>query len=210
MTEAPPRTGTRQEPAAGTPTPANSSPTGPGRGRRSVDGARGAGAATLRAIGHSLAAVVRVWRRSLQVRVGTTTVVVAGIMVFLIGLFLVDKVSNGVLKTKRDAAVRQANLGLPVAQSVLAQIDAGVYAEVGAAAQQITATLTAGGTSAGLFSLGIGSVSDNVNREPLNVSVPLVAARGRAGRQSRRAVRRRCTRVPIRRRSCRDSSSASR
>ena len=117
--------------------------------------------------------MVRVWRRSLQVRVGTTTVVVAGIMVFLIGLFLVDKVFTGVLKTKRDAAVRQANLGLPVAQSVLAQIDAGVYAEVGAAAQQIGATLTAGGTSAGLFSLGIGSVSDNVNREPLNVGVPL-------------------------------------
>ncbi|MBE7190023.1 MAG: two-component sensor histidine kinase, partial [Jatrophihabitans endophyticus] len=46
------------------------------------------------------------WRGSLQLRVGATTVVVTGVMVLLIGLFLVDKVSSGILNAKSDAAVR--------------------------------------------------------------------------------------------------------
>lgn len=171
MTEAPPRSGTPRDVAAGVSMPETSATTS-GRGRRALAGAGSAGRTASRAVGHALAWVVRAWRRSLQVRVGTTTVVVAGVMVVLIGVFLVDKVSGGVLKAKRDAAIKQAKIGLPAAQSVLAEVDAAVYAEVVAAAQQITVTLTAGGTSAGLFSLVIGSVSDNVNREPANFTIP--------------------------------------
>ena len=45
-------------------------------------------------------------------------------------------------------------------------MDAGVVADVIDAQDEITASLTAGGTSAGLFSVVIGSVGDNVSRAP--------------------------------------------
>src|SRR5581483_10049761 len=97
------------------------------------------------------------WRRSLQLRVGATTVVLAGVVVLLIGLFLVDKVSGGVLRAKRDAAIDQARVGLSVARPILQDVDVGVASEVSAARQQMLANLTAGGTSAGTFTIVIES-----------------------------------------------------
>jgi two-component system sensor histidine kinase MtrB len=124
------------------------------------------------AIRSSGGAVGHAWRRSLQFRVGATTVVVAGIMVLLIGLFLVDKVAAGVLHAKRDAAISQAKIGLQSAQGVLSGVDAGVVAEEEAAQAGITQILTAGGTSAGVFSIVVGSVSDDVDRDPAITSIP--------------------------------------
>ncbi|HEX3336925.1 MAG TPA: hypothetical protein VHS54_10730, partial [Jatrophihabitans sp.] len=63
------------------------------------------------------------WRRSLQLRVGASTVAVAGVVVLVIGIFLVDKVSGGVLRAKRDAAVNQAKIGLPTASAILQSVD---------------------------------------------------------------------------------------
>jgi two-component system sensor histidine kinase MtrB len=105
------------------------------------------------------------WRRSLQLRVGATTVVVAGVVVLVIGLFLVDKVSGGVLRAKRDAAIDQAKIGLNTARPVLQQVDAGVQAEVEEGRQLISASLAAGGTTAGTFTIVVVSPltgSDNV------------------------------------------------
>lgn len=102
------------------------------------------------------------WRRSLQLRVGTTTALVASVIVLIIGLFLVDKVSGGILHAKRDAAINQAKIGLNTARGVLQGVDAGVVADVTDAQQQISASLTAGGTSAGVFSIVIGSATGGV------------------------------------------------
>ncbi len=54
----------------------------------------------------------RAWQHSLQLRVGATTLVVTGIGVLLIGIFLVNQISAGVLRAKRTAAVLQATAGL--------------------------------------------------------------------------------------------------
>lgn len=116
--------------------------------------------------------VIHAWRRSLQLRVGATTVVVTGVMVFLVGLFLVDKVSAGVLNAKRDAAISQAKIGLQSAGSVLAGVDAGAVADVVDAQQQISANLTAGGTSAGVFSIVIEPSSTNRDKDAKTASVP--------------------------------------
>jgi two-component system sensor histidine kinase MtrB len=99
------------------------------------------------------------WRRSLQLRVGATTLVVTGVVVLVIGVFLVDKVSGGVLRAKRDAAIDQAKIGLNVARPILQSVDVGVGADVDDARQQISANLTAGGTSAGTFTIVIDSPS---------------------------------------------------
>ncbi|GAB2487982.1 MtrAB system histidine kinase MtrB [Jatrophihabitans fulvus] len=113
------------------------------------------------------------WRRSLQVRVGTTTVLVSGLMVLVIGLFLVDKVAGGVLGAKQDAAVNQARIGLQTAKSVFSDVDAGVPADVYEAQQQILASLTAGGTSsgAGLFTIAIESAQAIAGQRP-TVKIP--------------------------------------
>ncbi|WP_375487194.1 MtrAB system histidine kinase MtrB [uncultured Jatrophihabitans sp.] len=117
-------------------------------------------------------AVARTWRRSLQLRVGATTVVVTVVVVLVIGLFLVDKVDGGVLKAKRDAAVKQAKIGLPQAQRVLADVDAGVFPDVSEAQSNLTTALTANGTSAGLFSIKIVPVSDTIAQQAPTPVIP--------------------------------------
>ncbi len=105
------------------------------------------------------------WRRSLQLRVGLTTVVVTGGVVLVIGLFLIDKVSGGVLNAKRTAAINQARIGLPTARTVVQGVDAGVIASVAEAQTQITTNLAAGGTSAGLFSVVLVSTSSTFDND---------------------------------------------
>ncbi|MFN2518756.1 MAG: MtrAB system histidine kinase MtrB [Jatrophihabitantaceae bacterium] len=108
--------------------------------------------AAARAASHS-------WRHSLQLRVGTTTVLITGVVVLVIGILLVDQVAGGILRAKKQAAIGQAQIGLASAQQVLAGVDAGVAADVLNAQTQITADLTASGGSAGLFSIVIESTS---------------------------------------------------
>jgi two-component system sensor histidine kinase MtrB len=109
------------------------------------------------------------WRHSLQLRVGTTTVLITGIVVLVIGILLVDQVAGGILRAKKQAAIGQAKIGLPSAQDVLAAVDAGVVADVADAQQQITANLTASGGSAGLFSVVIESTSVNDTTTPTSL-----------------------------------------
>ena len=103
--------------------------------------------------------LLRPWRQSLQLRVGATTLVVSTTVVVAIGFFITDKVGDGILNAKRDAAISQAQIGLPSARAVLSGVDAGVVADVADAQQQITANLTASGRSAGLFNIVIESTS---------------------------------------------------
>ncbi|MEP7020956.1 MAG: HAMP domain-containing protein, partial [Pseudonocardiales bacterium] len=99
------------------------------------------------------------WRHSLQLRVGTTTVLIAGVVVLVIGILLVDQVASGILRAKKDAAIGQAQIGEPSARAVLATVDASAIGDVVDAQRQITANLTASGGSAGLFSIVIESTS---------------------------------------------------
>jgi two-component system sensor histidine kinase MtrB len=112
------------------------------------------------------------WRRSLQLRVGATTVAVAGVVVLVIGIFLVDKVSGGVLRAKRDAAINQAKIGLPTASAILQTTDAGVVRDLTEARQSFSASLTAGGATAGTFSTVIQSTASGFSDEPNAPTIP--------------------------------------
>jgi two-component system, OmpR family, sensor histidine kinase MtrB len=118
--------------------------------------------------------VVHTWQHSLQLRVGATTVIVAGVVVVLIGVFLVDQVAGGILHAKRQAAIQQVMIGGQTAESVLSQIDTGVVAEVDDARQTITQNLTASGASAGLFNIAIESPGGTSSSGP---TVPLALRR---------------------------------
>jgi two-component system sensor histidine kinase MtrB len=145
-------------------------------GERVGPAAQGRPAALLHRLAASTARAVEragdSWRRSLQLRVGATTVVVTGVVVLVIGLFLVDKVAGGVLRAKRDAAVDQAKIGLNVARGVLRDVDAGVFNEVNDARQQIQTNLSAGGASAGTFTIAIASPSGAAGTDPAVSVVP--------------------------------------
>lgn len=116
---------------------------------------------------------LQTWRRSLQLRVGLTTVLVTGLVVVVIGLFLVDKVVGGVLAAKETAAINQARIGLQTAKTVFADVDAGVPADVVNARQEIIANLTADGTSAGAGLFTIVVESANAREDDLDrVAIP--------------------------------------
>ena len=118
-----------------------------------------------------LARAQTAWRRSLQLRVGATTLVVTGVVVLVIGLFLVDKVSGGVLRAKKDAAIDQARIGQTIAHGVLQDASADISNDVTNAQAQIVASLTAGGTSAGTFTVVV-APSSGSNADPSLDAVP--------------------------------------
>ncbi|MDQ2751294.1 MAG: MtrAB system histidine kinase MtrB [Actinomycetota bacterium] len=117
----------------------------------------------------AIRAATHTWRHSLQLRVGTTTVLVTGVVVLVIGILLVDQVGGGILQAKRRAAISQAQIGVPSAVGVLATVDAGAIDDVNDAQRRITSNLTASGGSAGLFSIVIESTSVNDATTPTSL-----------------------------------------
>ncbi len=108
------------------------------------------------------------WRRSLQLRVATTTTLVTGLFVLLIGMFLVDQIGNGVLKAKRDASISQASLGLDAASAQFAGLTPGDLNGIRQAVDQITADGASAGVPApggDLFLKVVRSTDQSVNHE---------------------------------------------
>jgi two-component system, OmpR family, sensor histidine kinase MtrB len=119
------------------------------------------GRAALRRIRAALGWLVARWQHSLQFRVAATTLVVSGVVVLIVGVFIVDQVSGGVLRAKRDAAIRQATVGLTYAKSVFAQVDVNDRSAMDTARQELLTTQTVNGRGAGLFSIAVRAPSDD-------------------------------------------------
>jgi two-component system sensor histidine kinase MtrB len=100
-------------------------------------------------------AVAGVWNSSLQLRVAATTAVVTGVVVLIIGLFLVNEISAGVLRTERNAAIAQAQVGLEALSGGMAGVDpndiSGIVTTIGDA----ETNLAAGGNNGGLYTVAI-------------------------------------------------------
>jgi two-component system sensor histidine kinase MtrB len=115
----------------------------------------------------------RVWRNSLQLRVATTTVLVTGVVVCVIGIFLIDQIGSGVLRAKRAAAIAQAELGLDAARQQLTSVEPGDISGITTAIENVTSELGVSGSSAGLYSIELGTVNPFVTAllaDPLTVS----------------------------------------
>jgi two-component system, OmpR family, sensor histidine kinase MtrB len=134
--------------------------------RRSVALAQAAGTRTRRA----LERVGDSWRRSLQLRVGATTVVVTGVVVVVIGIFLVDKVSGGILHAKRDAAIEQAKANLAGARQALNDADPNNLSSV---LPQLEASPGTGGSSAGTYTPVLVAASGLPTPLPSGATIPL-------------------------------------
>ena len=114
------------------------------------------------------ATLARRWAGSLQVRVAATTLLVTGVFVFIIGVFLVNQITAGVLRAKTNSSVAQANIGIELATRLLANIAPG---DIGAAGAQLNtlssilsgtstdATTTDASSNGGLYYISIQTTS---------------------------------------------------
>jgi two-component system, OmpR family, sensor histidine kinase MtrB len=108
------------------------------------------------------------WRRSLQLRVATTTALVTAVVVLLIGLFLVAQIGGGVLKAKRDNSIAQTTIGLPNDKGAFQGVSPGDLSGIRGAVDLITGspnTPANSPVSGVLFSKAVLSTDDSVNRE---------------------------------------------
>jgi len=79
--------------------------------------------------------LTRLYRRSIQLRVVATTLVLSIAVVLVLGVVVMSAVRNGLLEAKQDAAKIQAQSGFSVSQQAAAQVEASaaVHAAGGAA-----------------------------------------------------------------------------
>ena len=76
-----------------------------------------------------------IWRRSIQARVVTSTILLSALVIGLTGLALLRDVSSGLAESRRVAAISEARSGFEAAQ---ARLDAAVETEPGTQSQSLT------------------------------------------------------------------------
>ena len=59
----------------------------------------------------------RRWHRSLQLRVVATTMVISAVVIAVLGFFLIQQITDGLLANERKAALTQTSSGLAIAQA---------------------------------------------------------------------------------------------
>lgn len=79
--------------------------------------------------------IARVWRRSIQARVVTSTIVLSTLVIMLTGWALLRDVASGLADSRRSAAVSEARSGFEYAQ---AQLDAAVETDATTQSQALT------------------------------------------------------------------------
>jgi len=105
------------------------------------------------------------WRRSLQLRMATSTALVTALVVLLIGLLLVSQITSGVLRAKRDSAIAQASSGRDAAAAAFADVTAGDPIGIKQAVDQATADTGAGTGSVDRLSKVVLSTQDAMNSQ---------------------------------------------
>jgi two-component system sensor histidine kinase MtrB len=123
-------------------------------------------AALWRATSHRLSSLARTfgraWRHSLQLRIGVTTVLVTGVLVLIIGIFLVNQITAGILHAKRSAAILQANSGQLTASQLLADVSPTDIAGYNQAVDSVLSELTGSANVSGFYSIIILSPASSV------------------------------------------------
>src|SRR5262249_20155286 len=121
-------------------------------------------AASLRQGGRTVA---RAWGRSLQLRVAVTTLVISGVVVLIVGIFLVDQISGGVLRAKRSAAIAQVDTAMASARVALGETNFADVQGVANAVSNLKSELALRGNDAGLYRVLIKSDVSGVQLEAL-------------------------------------------
>jgi len=114
---------------------------------------------------------VLLWRRSLQFRVVATTLLVSATVVVALGMILVDRISDGLVETKREQAVDEAEYGQSYALAQLQSLGGVADPDLIDSLRRVAANLSARGARAGRFAVAIRTDTENNTRlSPLYVS----------------------------------------
>lgn len=106
-------------------------------------------------------AVRKAWRRSLTLRVTTTTLVLSTIVMTVLGVSLLSRVTTGLLEAKVTSSVAEATSGLGEARRILDAADTGPSSPAPAQLiDSVTAALAARSGSPGQFDLLLLSTSN--------------------------------------------------
>ncbi|MDA3021085.1 MAG: MtrAB system histidine kinase MtrB [Actinomycetota bacterium] len=128
--------------------------------------------------------VLRIWRRSLLLRVTATTLVLSTIVMAALGFSLLSRVTSGLLDAKDRASVGEAAVGLVEAQRVMDAADTGATTPSAARlVDSVVTTLAARAGSPGQFDvllLSSGQLPDAPERGTNLVSVASVPTELRA------------------------------
>jgi len=101
------------------------------------------------------------WRRSLQLRVVTSTLLISLSVVTLLGLFLLGRVTQGILATQRRSALAEAEGGLRLAQATLLDLPSTSSADtVDEEIARLTDLLASQGGEVGTFDVLVLSSTD--------------------------------------------------
>jgi len=135
-------------------------------------------------------AVARAWGRSLQLRVAVTTLVVSGVVVLIVGLFLVDQITGGVLRAKRSAAIAQVDTAVAAAAETLSGTSFADVSGIANAVGTVKSELALSGTDAGLYRVVIKSdgpeiqaLSDVFDPDPVPAALRRVVEQGKHAMQ---------------------------
>ncbi|MFL6163886.1 MAG: MtrAB system histidine kinase MtrB [Jatrophihabitantaceae bacterium] len=136
-----------------------------------------------RALQPVLGRLLSAWRQSLQLRVATSTALVTGVVVLLIGLFLISQIGSGVLKAKRESSVAQATLGQDAATTAFAGVTPGDLNTIRQRVDQITTDTAASTGLPDLFNKVVLSPDNAVNgglpaQQPISRSLRKEVQRG--------------------------------
>ena len=101
------------------------------------------------------------WRRSLQLRVATTTVLITGIVVFVVGMLSVGTITAGLLEAKRTATRAETANGVHIAQGEIEADPREDGQSLGRTLYGVQQAIARRGTAAGLFSIVV--VSGNAD-----------------------------------------------
>jgi two-component system sensor histidine kinase MtrB len=93
------------------------------------------------------------WRASLQLRVAATTVLLSGLVVFVVGMLSIGTITAGVLDGKRQVAHAEVRNGLSVAQGQLAAAPREDSFSISRTRNAVQQAVAERGTAAGLFSI---------------------------------------------------------
>ncbi len=94
---------------------------------------------------------LRPWRRSLQLRVVSITLVVSSLLVLAFGYFVAKQITAGLVIAKRQAAVRQVTTGASKVQQQLSTLSGAEDPELGSTVREVVVGLANAPTPAGTY-----------------------------------------------------------
>ncbi|MCW2621804.1 MAG: histidine kinase [Frankiales bacterium] len=93
------------------------------------------------------------WRRSLQLRVVGTTLIVSGVVMLLLATLLIRQVGSGLVKTKTSTSLSEAQAGVAQAQTRLDNLDEVTRTAVDAALTDVVQQISTRGAAGDLYSV---------------------------------------------------------